>query len=248
VEVGTANQSGEPGYPRTIRFQIENDRLSGSDDGHTYSLRLFAEWPNRRPETSVSISYESLTFRKENTRVDLLGMDAAFAYPVWTNGKFAFTGGIAINGDLGGQALQNGVHDLLNEPGFDLDYPDGYSFGLTAGAGLDQNLADIGGFRITGSGNAKVSSSAAPNRVQGGIYLGRRLVNRRHTMLEVQFGVSATGYFWLDGILKPYYDEGYSLDSRLRLGYGWFAINMFFFSNPYGIDQNIFGVGFGFRF
>ena len=73
VEVGTANQSGEPGYPRTIRFQIENDRLSGSDDGHTYSLRLFAEWPNRRPETSVSISYESLTFRKENTRVDLLG-------------------------------------------------------------------------------------------------------------------------------------------------------------------------------
>ena len=245
---GAANQNQELNHHGIIRFQIENDRLSGTDDGHTYSFRLFAEWPNSRPAPAISVSYESLTHRSENTRVDLLGIDAAFAYPVWPEGRFTFSGGVAVNGDLGGQALQNGVHDFLHEPGFDLSYPDTYSFGLTAGVGLDQNLADIGGFRLTGSGAGKMASSAAPNWVQGGIYLGRRFIHTRRTMLDIQFGVSAGSYFWLDEILKPYYDEGYSLDSRLRFGYSWFLIDMFYFSNPYGIDQSILGVGFGFRF
>jgi len=243
-----ANQNQKVSLQRIIRFQIENDRVGGSDDGHTHSLRLFVEWPNRRPATSISINYESLTRRYENTRVDLLGIDATFAYPVWAGGRFAFSGGVAINGDLGGQSLQNSLHSWLDEASLHLSYPNTYSFGLTAGAHLDQKLADIGGFHLTGSGGAKVASSAAPSWLQGGIYLGRQFIHSRRTMLEIQFGVSANSHFWLDDILKPYYDKGYSLDSRLRFGWKWLAINVFFFSNPYGIDQGILGVGFGFLF
>lgn len=245
---GPANINQEEGRHTIVRFQIENDRVGGTDDGHTHSLRLFAEWPNRRPATSISINYESLTRRYENTRVDLLGIDAAFAYPVWEGGRFEFSGGVAINGDLGGQSLQNGLHGWLNEAPLHLAYPGTYSFGLTGGGRLDQKLADIGGFCLTGSGGAKVASGAAPSWVRGGIYLGRQFIHSRRTMLDAQFGVSAGSYFWLDEILKPYYDEGYSLDFRLRFGYSWFLVNMFYASNPYGIDQSILGVGFGFRF
>lgn len=245
---GSSNQNQKANHHRIIRFQTENDRVSGSDDGHTYSIRLFAEWPSGRRMTSVSMHFESLTRRKEESRVDLLGIDATFAYPVWAGGSLAFSGGAAINGDLGGQSLQNGLHGLLNESGFNLNYPDTYSFGLTTGARLDQKLAELGGFRLTGSGDAKVASNAAPSRVQGGIYLGRQFIHSRRTMLELQFGVSAYSYFWLDEILMPYYDEGYGLDSRLRFGWRWLEINMFYFSNPYGIDQRIVGLGFGFVF
>ena len=242
-----ADQENKADHRALVRFQIENDSFGGTDDGHTQSLRFFMEWPDRKPAPSVSINYESLTRRSENTRVDLLGIDATFAYPVWTGGRFAFSGGAAINGDLGGQSLQNSLHGLLNEPGFNLKYPDSYSFGLNAGARLNQMLAELGGFRLTGYGDAKVASNAAPSRIQGGIYLGRQIIRTRQTMLEIQFGVSAGSYFWMDEILKPHYDEGYSLDSRLDFGWNWLAINIFYFSNPYGIDQGIFGVGFGFR-
>lgn len=245
---GSTNLSQEAKHQRIIRFQIENDRVGGSDDGHTHSLRLFVEWPGRRSATSISINYESLTRRNENTRVDLLGIDAVFAYPVWTDGRFAFSGGVAINGDLGGQALQNNLHSWLNEASLHLAYPRTYSFGLTAGVQLDQKLADIGGFCLTGSGGAKVASGAAPNWVQGRLHLSRRLIHGRQTNLDIQLGVSAFSYFRLDEILKPYYDEGYSLDSRLRFGWKWSAISVFYASNPYGIDQGILGVGFGFLF
>jgi hypothetical protein len=206
------------------------------------------EWPDRKPSPSITINYESLTRRNENTRVDLLGIDATFAYPVWSGGRFAFSGGIAINGDLGGQALQNGLHGWLNEPSLNLAYPETHSVGLSAGVQLNQKFADTGGFRLTGVGGIKVASSAAPSWIQGGIYLGRQIIRTRQTILEIHFGVSASSYFWMNKILKPYYDEGYSLDSRLDFGWNWLAINVFYFSNPYGIDQGIFGVGFGFRF
>lgn len=248
VLAGSANQNQSLNNHRIIRFQIENDRVSGSDDGHTYSIRLFAEWPNSRRTTSVSMHFESLTQRKEESRVDLLGIDGSIAYPVWTGGRLAISGGVAVNGDLGGQSLQNGLHGLLNEPGFDLRYPDTYAFGLTAGARLDQRLAEFSGFRLTGSGDAKAASSAAPSRLQGGIYLGRQFLLGRRTMLELQAGLSIHSYFWLDDIFKPYYDEGYGLDSRLRFRWRWLETNMFYFSNPYGIDQRIVGLGFGFLF
>lgn len=243
-----ANQNHKANYRTFIRFQIENDRVGGTDDDHTQSLRLFVEWPDRKPSPSISINYESLTHRNENTRVDLLGIDAAFAYPVWRGGRFAFSGGVAINGDLGGQALQNGLHSWLNEASLHLAYPDSYSFGLTTGVQLDQKLTEIGGFRLTGAGETKVASKAGPSWVQGGIYLDRQFIHARQTMLEIKFGISANSYFWLDEILKSYYDKGYSLDSRLRFGWKWLAINVFYFSNPYGIDQGILGVGFGFLF
>ncbi len=245
---GYANQNQRANHHRIIRFEIENDRVSGSDDGHTYSIRLFAEWPNSRRTTSISMHFDSLTCRKEENRVDLLGIDGTFAYPVWAGSRFAISGGVAVNGDLGGQSLQNGLHGLLNEPGFDLNYPDTYAFGLTTGARLDQKLAEYSGFRLSGSGDAKVASGAAPSRVQGGIYLGRQFLPSGRTMLELQAGLSAYSYFWLDEILKPYYDEGYGLDSRLRFRWRWVEINMFYFSNPYGIDQRIVGLGFGFLF
>jgi hypothetical protein len=248
VPAGSANQNQSLNHQRIIRFQIENDRVSGTDDGHTYSLGLFVEWPSNRRTTSVSIHFESLTHRKEKSRVDLLGIDGRFEYQVWPGGRFAVSGGVAVNGDLGGQSLQNGLHNLLNEPGFNLDYPDTYVFGLTAGAGLDQRLAEFSGFRLTGSGHAKVASSAAPSRVQGGIYLGRQFLLGRSALLKLQAGLSVYSYFWLEEILKPYYDEGYGLDSRLRFRWRWLEINMFYFSNPYGIDQRIVGLGFGFIF
>ncbi len=245
---GSANQNQSLIHQRIIRFQIENDRVSGSDDGHTYSIRLFAEWPNSRRTTSISMHFESLTHRRENSRVDLLGIDGTFAYPVWPGGRFAISAGAAVNGDLGGQSLQNGLHGLLNEPGFYLNYPDTYTFGLAGGARLDQRMAEFRGFRLTGSGDAKVASSAAPSRVQCGIYLGRRFPLGRRALLELEAGLSAYSYFWLDEILKPYYDDGYGLDSRLRFGWRWLEINMFYFSNPYGIGQRIVGLGFGFLF
>ncbi len=243
-----ANQYQKVNHRRIIRFQIENDRVGSTDDGHTHSLRLYLEWPGRRTTASISINYESLTRRNENTRVDLLGIDAAFAYPVWVGGRFAFSGGIAVNGDLGGQTLQNGFHGWLNESLLHLTYPDAYSFGLTAGLQLDQKLADIGGFRLTGSGKTHVASSAAPSRVQGGFYLGRPFILGRQTSLDIQFGLSAHSYFWLDEILDPYYGQGYSLDSQLHFGWRRLGIDVFHSSNPYGIDQGILGVGFSLRF
>lgn len=239
------SQSPEAGHRGVVRLQMENDRLSGTDDGHTYSLRLFVEWPARRPATTISIGYESLVRRSENSRVDLLGIDSQFAYPIGTGGRFAFSGGVAINGDLGGQSLQNTFHNWLNESTLSLAYPDAYAFGLTAGARIDQKLTDIGRFRVTGSGDIKVASNAAPSSVQGGIYMGRKFIPSQRTNLEIQFGVSLNNFFWLDGILKPYYDAGYSLDSELRFEWRRLSINLFFYSNPYGIDQGILGVGFG---
>lgn len=244
-----ASGKNQEALPHTIiRFQIENDRAGGTDDGHTHSLRFAMEWPGRWPALSIAVHHESLTRRYENSRVDLLGIDTTFAYPAWEGGWFAFSGGVAINGDLGGQALQNSFHGWLNEAALHLEYPDAYCFGLTAGVQLDQKLADIGGFRLTGSGGIKVASNAAPSWVQGGIYLGRQFIHSRQTLLELQFGISANSYFWLDEVLKPYYDEGYSLDSRLGFGWKWLAINVYYNSNPYGIDQGILGVGLGFLF
>ena len=244
----SSHRSREAEHRGVIRFQIEDDRLNGSDDGHTYSLRLFLEWPHRRPATAVSINFESLTRRNENTRLDLLGIDATLKYPVWRGGRFGFSGGIAVNGDLGGESVQNTLHRWLNEPELHLAYPDTYSFGLTGGGSLDQKLAEFDGFGLTGSGSARVASGAAPSWVQGGVYLGRPVIYSRQMKLEIQFGISVHDFFWLDDVLKPYYGEGYSLDSRLFFEWKRLAINAFFFSDPYGIDQSIFGVGFGVLF
>ncbi len=224
---------------------MENDRLDGSDDGHTHSFRFFMQWPNKRPATSISINYESLTRRYEDARVDLVGIDAAFQYPLWTGGRFAFSGGVAVNGDLGGQSLQNALHGWLNESKLHLAYPDSYAFGLASGAHLDQDLASWSRFRLTASGDVKVASNAAPSWAQGSIYLSRDLARNGPIKFNLQFGVSVYDFFWLDEVLRPYYGRGYNLDSRIRLEWQRLMLNMFYYSDPYGINQSIIGVGIG---
>jgi hypothetical protein len=243
AESGSPGDKTKPG--RIVKFQMENDRLGGSDDGHTHSLRFCLVWPNHRPDISFSINYESLTRRHENSRVDLLGIDAAFGYSAWTDAHFTFSGGFAVNGDLGGESLQNALHEWLNESTLHLAYPDAYAFGITAGTSLDQRLTTIGEFRLTATGDLRVASNAAPSWVRGGIYLSRRVNIRAQTRLDLQIGMSVYGHFWLDDILKPYYGRGYSLDSSLGIEWKRLAMNVFFDSNPYGIDQGILGVSIG---
>lgn len=232
-------------HSRIFIFQMENDRLDGSDDGHTHSFRFFLQWPKRRPDISLSINYESLTQRYEDARVDLLGINLTFGSSVWRGGRLAFSGGVAVNGDLGGESLQNALHELLNESTLNLAYPDGYAFGLTAGTHIDQKIVDIGGFSLSGSGDVGVASNAAPSLIQGGIFVGRQFLIWANISLNVQFGMSVNNYFRLSNILEPYYGRGSSLDSHIRLEWKRLSINSFYYSDPYGVDQGILGVGFG---
>jgi hypothetical protein len=245
AQAGSGYRESKAEHRGILRLQMENDRLGGSDDGHTYSFRSFLELPDPRPSLSFSINYESLTQRYKDSRVDLLGVDAAFGYPVWASGQIAFTVGVAANGDLGGEVLQNALHEWLNESSLHLSYPDSYNVGVTAGTRLSRKLTDINGFRLTGRSDFKVASGAAPSRVGGGIYLGRHFIIFPQTNLDLQFGLSLYDHFLLDEILKPYYGRGYSLDSSLGFEWKRLAINLFYNSNPYGIDQGILGAGIG---
>jgi hypothetical protein len=241
-------QNKGAGYGREILFQMENDRLGGSDDYHTDSFRLLMQLTRSRPEAAFSINYESLTQRHENVRVDLLGIEVALGYPAWTGGRLAFSGGFAVNGDLGGQSFQNAIHEWLGESTLHLAYPGVYAFGLAAGVRLDQRLASFGPFRLDGSWEAKAASNAAPSWIQGGVYLQRPIVHSRGIDLNIQAGLSVADYFRLDEILNPYYGKGFSLDARIHFAWRHAAIKAFFLSNPYGIHQGILGVGIGCRF
>jgi hypothetical protein len=240
--------ASEHSYSSIIRFQMENDRFNGTDDGHTSAFRLFFKWPKIRPDISISINYENLTRREANSRLDLLGIDAAFGYPVWKGGRIAFSGGVAVQGDLGGQTLQNAFHSWLNEPELHLDYPDSYLFGLTAGTEIEQELANIEAFRLVGSGDARLASSAAPSWTRGALYLERPFILFSKIRIDPQFGISVYTHFWLSQALSPYYGNGYSLNPRLDIGWKRLAINAFYHTNPYGNDQGILGVGIGCRF
>ena len=103
-------------------------------------------------------------------------------------------------------------------------------------------------FRLVGSGDVRVASNAAPCWTRGTLYLERPFILFSTIKIDPQFGVSVYAHFWLSEILKPYYGNGYSLNPRLAIGWKRLAINAFYYTDPYGIDQGILGVGIGCRY
>jgi len=239
----------EPDPHRKLHFKsaIENDRLNGTDNFHTHTFRFGAIIKRPRYDVRIHASHESLTRKFLGTRLDLLSIGTSLEFP-FRRGNASITGGAVVNGNLGGQRLQNLYHRLLDEAQAHLTYPDRYAFGVFGGIGLDQDFVEIRKFVFSGSARTEIATNAGPSFFRTGAFVRRKFRFKQSSSILAKFGVTYQDFFLLVPILQSYYGSSFSLDSTLDITLGRFTLDLSFKSDPYGIDQSVFSVGIGMWF
>jgi hypothetical protein len=171
----------------------------GPDDQFTFSTVLHAKYR----EWGFAMDHLAVTSRLFGYRLDLLRLAAAYDFNLspWL---LRVSGGMIFQGNLGGQDMQNGWHQVIQYPPVTLPYREpGMAFYL--GAGFKYTLFTLlkDSLLLDAFGDADLYTGVGPDFIRGGLDFFFR-----SPVFEAEVLAGLEGHFLLSDSLAPILNDG----------------------------------------
>ena len=218
----------------------------GGDDFMTANFLVKVKYYRFKYPMAFNIYYNIITDKPENYRTDLLTFLPAFVRRT-RDDRLKFGVGIAANGDLNGDHIQNGYHNFAGDKKVDIPYLDKENIIFVSSIDYRRFLYDKQHFDLNGFFRSSVRTKVVPNKVSFGLdlsYTNMTMIKRLYYNIQILSGYAVyPGNTLISRVFNDTFFYGYQVSCNYSgkvSGAFWFTFDQ------YGKNSPHFGVTFTF--
>lgn len=218
----------------------------GADDFMTANFLVKVKYNRWKYPLAFNLYYNIITDKPENYRTDLLTFVPAIVRRTKID-RLEFGVGIAANGNLGGDNIQNGYHKISGDKKVVLPYLTKENIIFVSSIDYKRNFYDKSTFDLNGFFRSSLRTKVIPSKVSAGLdlsYTNMTLIKRLFYNIQI---ISGYAVYPGNTLISRVFDNAFFYGYQVSCNYSDKVSGAFWFTfDQYGKNSPHFGVTFTF--